>query len=144
MMRLTMIKRTIDKDMIGQHCFIPFTNADAERFSKAKRNVAVTVNARFSRNPLHHNKYFGLCGLLVNAGYFMDETAASDFLKCKVGLVDVIEVMPDRTILKPRSINWESMPQDEFQIYFERIVGIVAEKLGCSLEDIKSNLIFDM
>lgn len=141
-MKLTMIKRTIDKDMVGQTAMFPYTRDDIEKFQKARKNVAVTTEIRHARNPLHHNKYFGLCRLLADAGYFKDEEAASDFLKCKVGLVDAIEVTEERTVLKPRSINWESMKQDEFQVYYDRIVEIVAEKIGCTLEDIKTNLVF--
>ncbi len=124
-------------------CLKPCYEKDREKFDKLTNNKIYKFEQKQARNPLHHRKYWGLCALIYdNSEEFSSSENVSDWLKLKSGLIDYIEVTPDRTVIKPRSISFENMDQDEFSKFWDSIMPAITEKLGCSEQDIKDNLIF--
>ncbi len=136
-MKIALIKK--------DNAYFPYYDSDREAFRKHKNNVVYLAEIKQPRNLKHHKKYWALCTLVYeNSEGFTGTENVSDWLKLKVGDVDYIEVTEERTCVKPRSINFESMDQEEFSKFWDRVLPFVCERLGCTNQEINENLIFFM
>ena len=121
---------------------IPYSGNDIEKFCKLKYNAVYRVNIKQPRNYKHHSKYFALCRMIAdNTDYFTNEKQVSEYLKLKTGHIESFVIGEETTII-PKSINFDSMPQDEFEKYYDACLPIVAELLGCTIHEIQENEVF--
>lgn len=98
------------------------------RSIKDGKDVMVTVRA--SRNPAHHRLFFAMLQKVIDAGAWeYDIDSLLDWCKFKVGHVSVMEVAGKRYVT-PKSIAFESMPQDKFQRFYERAVFHICNELA--------------
>lgn len=120
----------------------PAYNHDVEEFAKLPEDFYI-VHIKRSRNLEHHNKYWALIKLLAdNWDGFISKDQVSTWLKYKVGEVDYVIRTGSEVIVQPKSISFESMSQDRFEEFWEKIIPIVAEKLGITREEIDENMVF--
>ena len=145
-MKLNMIKRLIQDgtNATFQYELKPYSPNDIAQYNKLKCNVVYRCDIRQPRNLKHHSKYFALCRLLMdNSEYFTNEEQASYYLKLKTGHIEEIIVGPE-TIIRAKSINFETLDQTAFEDYYNSCLPIVCNILGCSEQDIAENIVFHM
>ena len=125
---------------------VPLYNSDHEEWSKVKENQPYEAKITKVRNKSDiklFKKYWALCKLICdNSEEFYDPEDVSDQLKLKCRLIKVIEQEDNHVYFKPKSIAWEKLPPEQFQMYWERFVKIACELLNCSEYDIDENLVF--
>lgn len=123
----------------------PYYRGSMERAETLTARTVYTAVIRQSRNSKLHRKYWALCKQLFdNTEHFKSVEQASDWVKLKVGLVDTIVVDGSRTYIRPRSIAFDKMTEEEFQAFYVPAEALVADTLGCSVEDIRQNIIFEV
>ena len=86
--------------------------------------------------------WWALMGLLVDAGCFPIKEAASDATKTACGHFDVL-IYPDtgETQLRPRSIRFESLPQDEFNPIFEAALDVICTRwIPADADDLRAEV----
>lgn len=107
----------------------------ADKFAQAKiegiRNGKVILVAPWSpRNVKHHRKLFALLNLVIDGGAWsgsLDQLLT--WLKYRTGHVDVF-VSPDGLpVYAPKSINFSSMSQSDFEPFFAKALDLVCEHL---------------
>jgi len=140
-MIIHMIKRKPDY-MFPKPTLVPYSENDSEQYSKLKYNTVYRVNIKQPRNYKHHSKYFALCRMICdNTEYFTSEKQVSEYLKLKTGHIESF-VIGNETIIIPKSINFDTLAQDEFEKYYDACLPIIAELLGCTVHEIQENEIF--
>ena len=121
---------------------LPYSNDDTNKILKLKKNTVYRVNIKQPRNYKHHSKYFALCRMICdNTEYFTSEKQVSEYLKLKTGHIESF-VIGNETIIIPKSINFDTLAQDEFEKYYDACLPIIAELLGCTVHEIQENEIF--
>lgn len=126
--------------------FIPMYTSDHDKWDKipeGKPHSAAITKVRDKSDIRLFKKYWALCRLICdNSNEFFDQEDVSDQLKLKCRLIKVIETKDNHTYFKPKSIAWENMPPEQFQMYWERFIKIACELLQCTEYEINENLIF--
>lgn len=88
------------------------------------------VSLHVPRNIRHHRLLFALLNEVIEGGAWDGDT--DDLLDwCKYGTSYVrTAVGPDGQVhMVPKSINFESMPQDKFSRWFDRVIWLVCDRL---------------
>lgn len=120
----------------------PAYRQDIDEFEKLKPGMYM-VKITKSRNLQHHNKYWSLCAMLAdNFDGFISKERASTWLKYKAGEVEYVIRTKGEVVIEPKSISFESMSQEKFEEFWEKIIPFVMEKLGVTREEIDDNLVF--
>lgn len=84
---------------------------------------------RTARNPDQHELFWSLCTLVAEATD-SSKIAVKEWLLEKCGFVDLV-FYPDGSMqVRPKSIAWESMEQQEFNQFFRLAVPKIADLLG--------------
>lgn len=126
--------------------FQPVYSSDHDKWNKLYEGEiyeAKITKVRSKSDIKLFKKYWALCKLICdNSEKFYDPEDVSDQLKLKCRLIKVIEQKDNHVYFKPKSIAWEKLPPEQFQMYWERFVKIACELLNCSEYDIDENLIF--
>lgn len=92
------------------------------------RQVMVRVHA--ARNIFHHRKLFLLLRRVIDGGAWDgDEESLLNWLKIATGLVDTVVGPKGRAYYIPRSIAFESLPQDRFSRWFDRATFVISTRL---------------
>lgn len=121
---------------------VPYSENDKDSVFLLKRNTVYRVNIKQPRNYKHHSKYFALCRMICdNTEYFTSEKQVSEYLKLKTGHIESF-VIGNETIIIPKSINFDTLAQDEFEKYYDACLPIIAELLGCTVHEIQENEVF--
>jgi len=143
--KITTIKREVKPEDVGRKAIFPYSVNDAEDFAKLQNNRVSLTEIKQPRNVGHHRKVWALARMLVRNGHFSTERQAIDWMLLKAGAIVVIEQTEDKIYFRPKSIAFENMDEIEFsEIDNENLKESVAEKLGCTVEDINENRIFYM
>jgi len=94
-----------------------------EIFDKWKLGDQIMVTVKKPRNPQHHAKFFALLNLtLENQSQFPSLEALRTAVIIDCGWFDVIELLDGNKHLKPRSISFASMNQDQFNELYNHAV----------------------
>ncbi len=130
-----MAKATWKKTILaGTPCLVPYCRDADEWLQKTKLDQGVLIDPRRPRNIRHHRKLFALLNLAVdNWPTDITTTALLGLIKIKTGYADPVEAK-DGIYWIPRSINFESMDQDEFIPFYEKAVQLIALALGVDAE----------
>lgn len=137
-----MIIHMMKHELTNGSKLIPYSENDVFEYSKLKYNVVYRVNIKQPRNYKHHSKYFALCRMVCdNTEYFTNEEQVSYYLKLKTGHIDEI-VVGEETIVRAKSINFDTMEQTVFEIYYDSCIPIICELLGCTEHEVRENEVF--
>ena len=116
---------------------------EAMRVVRDGREVMVTFHT--ARNPGQHRLLFAMLNfVLEHSDQFDDKDTALVGLKIACGLVDTYIDERGKCFFIPRSIAFESMPQDEFAAFFDRAVHVIADRwmpAGTTPESVRSELL---
>jgi hypothetical protein len=59
-------------------------------------------------------------------------------LKIGTGYTETVRLLNGRRVVVPRSIAFDSMPQAEAQLYYDAAFELLAELMGCPVEELLS------
>jgi hypothetical protein len=136
-MKIAMIKRFSQLQ--------PVYNSDMDAFNKLKNNTEYMVDIKLPRNLLTFKKYWALCKIVAAGSNKMQTPEDADkFLKFKAGHVDYVYTGKGEIVLSVKSIAFENMTGEEWDIYYNSIVPHICEELGCTESEIAENIIFEM
>lgn len=90
----------------------------------------VIVHVHAARNPGHHRMLFAVFKLLQDAGAWdADMDALLEWMKYATHLVRTSVDHKGKAHIVPKSIAFESMPQDQFKRWFDRVIYMVCQRL---------------
>lgn len=124
---------------------IPVDDQGLELLQSIRDGRDVMVSVKVARNPKHHRLLFAMLNLIVErTGKFSATDEALTALKVACGLVDpYIDSESGKTFFVPRSIAFESMPQDDFRAFFDRSVFVALQRWfppGTSEQDLRAEI----
>jgi len=115
---------------------------DQEKLVKIKNNQIVNCNITRQRNIRHHRKFFALLNMVMqNQEFFETVEDLLHALKIEMGYCKTIKTFSGREIIVSGSINFETMGQDQFDLFYKRALSILSKLLGCDPEDLENNII---
>lgn len=121
----------------------PHGDDSVEMLKKIKLNELVRVEVSRPRNVQQHNFYWALCRLVaMNHETLTNERMVDQAIKIRAGHVDLVRIGDD--IVKiPRSIAFDSMPQDEFDKYLAAAKDVVVADLlpGVGLRELQEEIL---
>jgi hypothetical protein len=90
----------------------------------------VMVHVHAARNPGHHRMLFAVFKVLTDAGVWdADMDALLEWMKYATHLVRNSIDHNDKIHTIPKSIAFESMPQDQFRRWFDRVIYVICQRL---------------
>jgi hypothetical protein len=107
-------------------------DADAAMgFAKMKEGAGYLVSVHRPRNLMHHRKLFALLNLVQdNTDKWPTVETLLDDLKISTGLFETrINAVTGIPYVVAKSISFASMPQDEFEQWFERAVDLISKQV---------------
>ncbi len=131
-----MAKATWKKTILaGTPCLVPYCRDAEDWLRKTSLDQGVLIDPRRPRNIRHHRKFFALVKLAVD-NWPVDITinALVGLIKIRTGHADPVKGADSVIHWIPRSINFESMDQDEFEPFYEKAVQLIALALGVDAE----------
>ena len=122
---------------------VPANDRADELLRGVRPGELITFRWKTKRSLPQMRLYFGLMNLLVKQQVFPSKDAASLATKVACGHVD-IAIMPDtgEVVYMPRHINFDALPQAEFNTFFENAVNVVVERFlpGNTPEEVMAEL----
>lgn len=103
----------------------------------------VLVSIRRPRNPRHHRLLFALLRKVrENTDRWASDQELLDDLKLATGLFETrVNLVTKKAYAVPGSISFASMPQDEFALWFDRVVHVLATNvLGVTSEELHAEI----
>lgn len=129
------------------NALVPADEAATEALSKLKPGKLLLVSSQSPRNPSQHRLFWHLCDLIQeNSDQFVDREHVAEQIKIGTGRVSRTRYkVPDIgwvEQVRGLSISYGSMPQEEFQEWFKRVLDYVVTDLlpGVNRGDIKAEL----
>lgn len=108
----------------------PVDDAGLDILCALKEGRQVMVHIHAARNPRHHRLLFALIGMAIAGGAWEgDEDSLLDYIKYGVGHTRTSIDPAGKVHIVPKSIAYESMPQDAFRKFFDRAVWLVCHRL---------------
>ena len=90
----------------------------------------VRATMKKDRIPGHHRKYFGLLRLVFsNQDRYLSQEALRFAVSIQAGYVDQIMLSGDKVALRPKSISWARMDQNDFNDYYNAALKAIPELL---------------
>lgn len=125
-MKLFLYKSIDANQRIG---LFPVNEDDEEKLKTLIKNDIKKCELKNVRNYQYHKMYFAFLKLLVdNTEKFKDVEEALYYFKYKSGHVDYYKVNED-ILIKPKSISFEAMEEDEFQKFFSKCIDIALKEI---------------
>ena len=124
------------------HGFAAHDDAAREYLRKVKLGDVVKCEVIRPRSVKYHRRFFGMLNTVWQAcgdWQTVDELLVE--LKFRAGLVDKQRVIDKGTgevlaeIIKPRSISFAAMSDDEFRAFVDRCITIICEQMVPGLDD---------
>lgn len=103
----------------------PATEADKERFRKWPQGQVVDVEWKRPRNPQFHRKFFALVNMAYQHSEAPSPDAFLDSLKILAGHYENIALPDGRIWLRPKSISFANMGEDEFDEFYSRCLDAI-------------------
>lgn len=120
-----MSKFYVTKTLTG---LLPSNRTSEDAMQKLKTGEEYMVEVKRPRNLKHHKKFFALIGLVFdNQSRYQSTDELLDMIKIAAGHVDV-RVSPSGQEYKiPKSINFASMDQAAFDVFYQSVVDVVCK-----------------
>jgi len=103
----------------------------------------VLVSIRRPRNPKHHRLLFALLRKVRdNSDQWDSDQALLDDLKLATGLFETrVNLVTKKAYAVPGSISFASMSQDQFRVWFDQVLVVLATNvLGCMTEELRAEI----
>jgi len=119
----------------------PRTQMGADDLATIPPNKDLLVSIRTPRNVEQFELAWVLAGEVANAcDWLLDKDEAMDLLKLKCKHVRWVTEparngKPQRTYMMPKSIAWESLTQERFERFFNRMIYIVCSDILPGLKE---------
>ena len=139
-MKLNILKRKISHNDIGTTALFVAYNSDIEKMKRLSQGQVVSCEVKRERNLKHHNLYFALCRLVSDNSDFISEDQVDYYVRIKSGLVDFQIVCDEKTIVKPKSLQFAKMNQSEFEKFFDRVIPLFEKITGLTKKELLNNL----
>ena len=107
---------------------VPMDDRSREFLLSIREGMPFIAETHGARNPRQLALWWLLCQLLAEQ-MEMTKEKVSDDLKIALGHADTYVSLDESVYVKPRSINFESMPQDEFNNLFRSAVAVISRWL---------------
>lgn len=137
---LAVIKR-IEAEDIGKKVAMPVYEQGQEKMNKKPEGEAFIMEIRKDRNPKFHRKFMAIIRMVLancppeKNWHTVDQVLNA--LKVSLGYYDIEVDMKGRKFPAPRSINFETMDNDEFdEKIYKPGLPLLAEILGCTAEEL--------
>ena len=99
----------------------PMGSVAEEVLRKIKHDDLVTVEVKRERNLAHHQKFFSMLQLIYeNQDHYQSVDDILTAFKFCTGHTDKVMTRGGRVLEYPKSISFASMPQDEFEVFYNR------------------------
>ncbi len=111
--------------------------------AKIRHGELIMVDWRKARNPAHHRKFFSLLKVVMdNTESFPSTDALLTVIKIMVGHVDVVVSKKGETFYHPKSINFASMAQAEFEKFYTAALDAICTRVipGADRHDFESEV----
>lgn len=110
---------------------VPMDKPAQDFLARTKANEQVMMDARKPRNIRHHRLMFALLNLVVeNCDRYPDVDTLLFALKIATGHCEVFPGADGkREFIKPKSISFESLSQDEFEPLYDRFVNVITTQI---------------
>ena len=110
---------------------IPSSQDSVENYEKLKEGQEYKVEVRKARNPGHHRKAFSLINRIFhNQDVYTNETDLLVELKLQCGWYDEHITTKGKVIYLPKSMDFSSMDQTEFEGFYTKLVTVAFERWG--------------
>jgi hypothetical protein len=97
----------------------PVDDVSKQAFDAYGNGEVIRVKVMRERNPRHHRLFFALLGLVFeNQQKYLSLEALRFAVIIQAGYVDEIRLSGDKVILKPKSLSFGSMDQNEFSLFY--------------------------
>jgi len=107
------------------------------QFDKMKTAVDYIANITMPRNLKFHKKYFSLVNALFDMQERYDDPQVfRKLLTVAAGHFDNVMLPNGRSILMPKSIAFEKMPEDEFEGFYSKTIDVAINKFGINQDAI--------
>lgn len=110
---------------------IPTSSVDLDLFDKLKADMDVQVEIRRPRNIKFHRLVWGLVNIVWKHQYFYPTTVDfMDDLKVATGhCEEVASPLTGKTRIKPKSIAFANMSEDNFRQLFEKMLDLIIHRI---------------
>jgi len=117
----------------------PAFNRDLENFNKLKDDI-YEFEVRRNRNILHHRKFWAILSLVcANSSKWNNPEQLLIALKIKLGYVNIVPGFDGTEIIQAGSIRFEVMDQDKFDKFYNTSLSILANEIGCTIDELERN-----
>lgn len=101
----------------------PSLPADLEKIKKYKPGMIIRAKVWRQRNAAHSRKWWALIGAVLPHMDYEDKDDLADDIKLKLGLIQDYRVdWLGRVVVKTKSIAFDKMDQNEFDIFYRRTI----------------------
>lgn len=102
------------------------TEQDCEKLSKVKANTVIRAQIKKMRNGALHRKFFALLNLVfANQDHYKEFNHLLTDIKLRVGHYEEVVKFDGELMLLPKSINFDSMEDYQFQEFYSRVTAAV-------------------
>lgn len=109
---------------------VPVDDDGREQIGALRPDKPVIVHVHAARNPGHHRMLFAVFKLLQESGVWeADMDGLLEWMKYATNKVRTSIDHNGNAHIVPKSIAFESMPQDEFKRWFDRVIYVICERL---------------
>lgn len=122
---------------------VPADEQAEEEVRKLKPGQATLVEVKRARNERQHKLYWTLIGAIFDhQTKYATRIDLSDAIKVAVGHCEEVGQRGNQIIVRPKSIAFANMPQQQFEDFFDRVIKLVCERIipGTSDADLRAHL----
>jgi Protein of unknown function (DUF1367) len=117
---------------------VPVDDRSLEFLQARKDGVVFVADTNGARNPKQLALWWCLCKLVCEAEDLPSTEKVSDDLKVSLGHADTYVHRDGSEYIKPRSIAFESMSQEEFNQLFKGAIRVIADWLGSATHEVQA------
>lgn len=121
----------------------PVDQTGQDMLAGLKPGQEVVVTVKRARNLKQLRKYWKLIAIIhPQQSRYPTEKKLSDMIKTSLGFCEETPLKDGRIMVQPDSLAFESMPQAEFDIFFNRVIDLVVTRIlpGVKEEDLRREL----
>lgn len=121
--------------------FVPTTQdgRDFLNWNRARHGGDVMISVTTARNVQQHKLFWSLCTVLADH-FDVTKEAIKEELCERTGHVEPVFYSDGSMRLKPKSIAFENMPQEEFAQFFRLAANVAATMLGSAPQEVIEHL----
>lgn len=107
---------------------MPYDEKTAEVVGKIRLDDEIFVEYKPKRNYKNHKRFFSMLqSVIYNTDYYKSVDELLSMLKLKTGHFEIVVSHRGETLYIPKSIDFSSMPEDEFREFFSSCIDVLLE-----------------